>query len=68
MASLDGRECQRTVIQAIEEYTDRHNVNHNVQEKGVNDLNTLQNCSPRTLIQSTKSIYLQHLIALWNSV
>ena len=47
----NGFDCQRTVIKAIEQYVDRHNINNNISENGVHDLRTLQYCSPRLLVQ-----------------
>jgi hypothetical protein len=59
MNSIEGRESQKVVIQAIEEYTDRHNANHQAHVEGVNDLRTLQTCNPNSLIQSTYPFKLE---------
>jgi hypothetical protein len=54
MSNQKGLESQRIVIKAIEEYTDRHSSNHNVAENGINDMNTLTKCDPKTLVAGTK--------------
>jgi hypothetical protein len=48
-----GKISQDIVIQAIEEYTERHSSNINVIENGINDMNTLAKCQPRELVSST---------------
>jgi hypothetical protein len=53
MAMNRGKVSQDIVIQAIEEYTERHSSNINVIENGINDMNTLAKCQPRELVSST---------------
>ena len=49
----DGTKVQSIVAQALEEYTDRHNVNF--AEQGAKDLKTLSTCNPASLPQLFRS-------------
>lgn len=53
---MEGNQCQRLVIKALDEYTDRHN--SNFSEVGAKDLMTLSEANPRGFFQG-KIIFIQ---------